>query len=152
MIGRLNESKYGVNDQSHGSVRELRFPSRSKYINNQSFNSSNSLFAKEHEPLGVALQSPLYRLNLEGTTPAGVDRIPDWLKPKEETLANLARIQEQYNTYEGGFAEVPSGLIKSNQVLQPHQGDVQFSPQEQQALAKLIRTVAPPPTTTSTQL
>ena len=114
----------------------------SKYINDRSFNSPNTFFAREFEPLENALQSPLYRLNLENTQAGGADIMPPWFTPRVNVLNALSRIEQQNNTYEGGFVETPSGAIRSNQLTQPHQGNVKFTTDERNALVSLINQVA----------
>jgi hypothetical protein len=90
-------------------------PPRKKknFLNQNSFLTSNSLEVQEQETLEQRLYSKFQKLNLEGTTPNGLSSVPDWAKPRFETLSNLATIQEEQIKFPN-VREVPTGVLRMN--------------------------------------
>ena len=90
-------------------------PPRKKrnFLNQNSFLTSNSLEVQEQKTLDQRLYSKFQKLNLEGTIPNGLSNVPDWAKPRFDTLSNLATIQEDQIKYPN-VREIPTGVLRMN--------------------------------------
>ena len=142
MVSRLQENGLGRYDDR--TIQDYPVIKQKNFIYNNSLNSSPSLFVQEHEGNEQKLYTKLEKLNLENVTQNAISKTPDWFQKKYEILAALGRLQEQGSYYPDTY-EVPNSVLRAEQMLLNHQGDVNISAAERQDLYNLIRRLAPPP-------
>ena len=70
----------------------IQLKQRPNFLNNDAFNTSNSLFAEENKELNQRLNDKYEKLNLKGDG-SGYQSIPSWFQPKHDILQQLGAIQ-----------------------------------------------------------
>ena len=119
---------------------EHQFPvlKTTRFINNDGFNGSPSLFVQEQE--GMRIKTQAEKLNLEGVEKNALNPIPSWFQTDYQNLVNLGKLQESQSQFPMD-AEVPGGIIRQNTSNKPPQPDVKISKEEKTALHSLINTI-----------
>ena len=128
-----------LDDNGYDYVHQFPVLKKTKFINNDGFNGSPSLFVQEQE--GMRIKTQAEKLNLEGVEKGGMNPIPSWFRTDYENLVNLGTLQETQSYYPNA-AEVPSGIIRQNTSNKPPETDVKISKDEKTALCSLINNLA----------
>ena len=99
----------------NNNFRGLNLPPLPNYLNNNSFNTSNSLAVSEQETLNERLFTTEEILGLKNVIPNGLSSLPEWAKEKFETLADIGEIKGSQNKY----PNLELGLIKQGGLSLP---------------------------------
>ncbi len=93
---------------------------------NPSFNTSNSLFAQENEPLEVRLMSRFEKMNQTSMPHDSTQLRPNWFDDQFELLNELGKIQLEQVKYPT-VAELGSNIIRNDLAINPPVSDISLS-------------------------
>ena len=117
----------------------IQLKKRPNYLNNDAFNTSNSLFVEENKELEQRLYDKYEKLNLRGDG-SKLQPIPSWFQPKHNVLQQLGAIQLEQVKYPV-VAEIPSNYIR-REINNPERPPIDQN--DITALRNLINSLAPP--------
>ena len=116
----------------------IQLKQRPRFLNNDGFNTANSLFAEENKELEQRLYDNYEKLNLKGDG-TGFQPIPSWFS-KHDVLQQLGAIQLEQVKYPI-VAEIPSNYIR-REINNPERPPIDQN--DINSIRNLINSIAPP--------